>query len=148
MPKTTLEQVLDAGLNAVMRERVNERDEQRDKTPSNAKPFPEKKVGDFVYFGTVDEGVAECIIIAKDAEHRCLTIPVRNDLVDFSAPYTIDRCPTVACDHCFATPQEVLLASVANDIDYHGRHLDHSNKVRQAMENNEDWRQFQEGLDD
>jgi hypothetical protein len=79
--------------------------------PSNAKPYPDKEVGDFVWSGNFLEGFDKYVIVAKGENDVCLMIRCRWDL-EYPALLT------VACDYTHATLQEAVESEIKSDQEF------------------------------
>jgi hypothetical protein len=92
--------------------------------PANAKRFPGKKVGDFVYSGDSDSGFAASVVVAVDAEGHLLVS---------SADFDLSYPPSYACDFHCATLQEAMLVEIERDTDYANVLLAYAHRVRETI---------------
>lgn len=107
--------------------------------PFNAKPFFDKKVGDTLYSGDLDDGFGESIIIAKDKDGFCIVIQ--------SQTMSEELRPLYACDWHYSSMQEAIRQQAKSDIEYYSPKLEFASKALSAANDDDDLSDFVKGYE-
>ena len=103
--------------------------------PKDVKRYPEKQVGDRVFYGDLADGISACIIVAKDKDGVCL-VATNN--------FNLDHPPTirVADEDTFATLEEAVQDAAESDVAYYGRRRTYAEAALNAVKQGKDLAQF------
>lgn len=122
--------------------RETERDNPRVYMPDEAAVFPDVKVGDRLFEYSVDEGMAEFIVVAKDDENHCMMVAVD----DFDLKY--GPATRVADEDTKTTPQEAMLSGAERQLGYWAGEVDFARKLIEAAKKKQPLDSFRDGLKD
>lgn len=108
--------------------------------PTNAKAFPDVKVGDFLWSGDVIDGFSRFVVVAKDKDGYALIISC-----NWSDTYT--PRPHYATEYDYTSLEETMLKDAKAGIKYAEDLSARAAKVIAAIEAGEDVTQFEERID-
>lgn len=106
--------------------------------PENAKAFPEKKPGDFVYSGDLEDGISRYIVVSCDKSGFVLVVSCDAAIGD--AAWAGQA--RVACDWHYSSERELVLESAASDIEFCTPRLERARKAIAACESGGDLMEF------
>lgn len=112
--------------------------------PGNAKAFPEKKPGDFLYSGDLDDGFHRWIVVSADSDGFVVVTEC-----DQTIGSDVWGCGlTVGVDWHFASEREVVMDSAKTNIEYHAPKLRLAEKALAACESGGDLSEFMQPDDE
>ena len=114
--------------------------------PDNAKAFPNKQVGDVLYFGDIEDGVRKVIIVARDSEGFCRTVlSIRSKTLTYTAWTSEIEWGTTNC-------YETIEGWLRSEIEYEHKHLvprvEFANRALEALDSGADITEFVHGHSD
>ena len=109
--------------------------------PGNAKPFPSAKVGDFLYSGSIYEGISRSVVVGIDAEGFAVVAGEWTEGGSVCHPY-------FACNWHYSSIAEALAADAESDIEYHGKRFQIAKECQEAIASGADLSRFENGMDD
>lgn len=112
--------------------------------PTNAKPFHEKSVGDFVWSGDLGDGFCRSAVLNRD-ENGILMI-ADCDYGETEQSY-VPRVQ-IAYDGHYATLEEAIQVAAESDIEWYSKRLDRARSAIAAIQNKESLEPFMNGIDD
>ena len=98
----------------------------------DAKKFPHKAVGDRLFYGDLDDGIGEYVIIAKDSEHHCMIVMLNNFGLDYPP------APKIACDYHKESIIDAVKEAAQADAKYHGGRAANARAALEAATKGED----------
>lgn len=104
--------------------------------PENAKVFPDKAIGDQLFFADdLEDGVIDYLIIGIDEESHCMIIAPK---------WSLERppIPCFGCDWHYGTVAEALATRAKADIDYCEPEIKRARAALAAVEAGEDLERF------
>lgn len=98
----------------------------------DAKKFPHKAVGDRLFYGDLDCGIEEYVIIAKDSEHYCMIVMLN----EFDLNYP--PFPTIACNEHKESIVDAVRDAATGDVEYYGGKAAYAKAALEAATKGED----------
>ena len=108
--------------------------------PSNAVPFPDKRVGDKLFHGDLEDGFTEYVIVSKNDNGICMIVSL--DHFDLHHP----SCAMIACNYHYQTIEDAIEEIAIIDQEYHGARLKRAEEALAAVKKKEDLSRFVDGL--
>lgn len=108
----------------------------------DAKKFPHKEVGDRLFHGDLEDGIAEYVIIAKDSEHHCMIVMINN----FHLHYP--PAAGIACGYHKESIVDAVKEAATSDLMYHGGRSANAKAALDAATKGEDVSAFIDGYEE
>ena len=118
-----------------------ERDDPRVYTPDETAVFPDVKVGDRLFEYSLEEGISEFVVVAKNDENHCMMVAVDDFDLKFG-PQT-----RLADEDTRTTPDEAMVFGAEKVIAYWGGEVDFARKLIDTAKKKQPLESFRDGFD-
>lgn len=111
---------------AIVRGNDPEMQSPLDRKPSSAIPHKSAKVGDTLWYGSLEDGFDRAVVVAKDSDDCVLVF-------DMDCGLTYETRAAWAGSEFFPTIEAAIAASAKEDIEYHTTKLDRAKRAIAAI---------------